>query len=376
MCNLSSRFLPEWKTMEHDSLALVSKSFSVPPENVCIVSNESIASLWAGMGEIFEIRFYLNDNEKNIISMICKKICLPANEGSISYGDMRKKKSYEVEKCFYDRFASILNKNDVTVPEGLYTKNSCSNLFICMTRLKGKSLSNLGIKNAKRAVKWAAKLHALTWGVRADEFVASMGLQSQGTYWYLDTRPNEFENIPRKGWEGRLYSAARAIDERLKADPFQSIIHGDFKAANMVSDGVDNFGMCDFQYCGKGCCLKDICYMIACYCSSSNIDSEGDRVHHPFEEAIFDLYYAELKANAAKQGLLEVPSYDALLDAADLCFVDITRWMAGWGYWGNSFLIPRTQKILDKIDNGTLLSSENAYRQAVQSVYTINNVNV
>ena len=116
--------------------------------------------------------------------------------------------------------------------------------------------------------------------------------------------------------------------------------------------------------------------MIACYCSSSNIDSEGDRVHHPFEEAIFDLYYAELKANAAKQGFLEVPSYDALLDAADLCFVDITRWMAGWGYWGNSFLIPRTQKILDKIDNGTLLSSENAYRQAVQSVYTRNNVNV
>ena len=52
-------------------------------------------------------------------------------------------------------------------------------------------------------------------GGRADEAVAG-GLHPQGGYWYLDTRPDELQAMPRHGWEGRLYLAARAIDERLK----------------------------------------------------------------------------------------------------------------------------------------------------------------
>ena len=59
--------------------------------------------------------------------------------------------------------------------------------------------------------------------------------------------------MPRKGWEGRLKLAARAIDERLRRDEMQCCIHGDAKDANMLfhsdDDGSGGVSMYDFQYC-------------------------------------------------------------------------------------------------------------------------------
>lgn len=58
-----------------------------------------------------------------------------------------------------------------------------------------------------------------------------------------------------QGWIGRLKLAARAIDLRLKADPMQSICHGDAKGANVIyakgGDGILVPLVYDFQYCGK-----------------------------------------------------------------------------------------------------------------------------
>ena len=81
---------------------------------------------------------------------------------------------------------------------------------------------------------WLARLHGTYWGNRrADEAVAS-GLQREGCYWHLNTRPEEHESMGSSGWMGRLKLAARAIDERLKADPMQTVCHGDAKGANIV----------------------------------------------------------------------------------------------------------------------------------------------
>ena len=67
----------------------------------------------------------------------------------------------------------------------------------------------------------------------------------------------------RSGFMGRLRLAARAIDLRLKADPMQSICHGDAKGANILYREESN--QCvplvyDFQYCGKACVAKDLAY--------------------------------------------------------------------------------------------------------------------
>ena len=47
---------------------------------------------------------------------------------------------------------------------------------------------------------------------------------------YLDTRLEEYSSMPRRGWESRLALAAKAIDRRLKAEPMQTICHGDIRA--------------------------------------------------------------------------------------------------------------------------------------------------
>ena len=92
-----------------------------------------------------------------------------------------------------------------------------------MSRLDGRpgAFDRRGTETALAAL---ARLHACFYGSRADEAVAG-GLQAQGTMSYLDTRKDEFDSMPTRGWEGRLRLAARAIDERLKAD--QARLDGD-----------------------------------------------------------------------------------------------------------------------------------------------------
>ena len=338
-----------------------------------IVSIKTIARLWAGMGCCNEIIYYLNNNDQKKMSIVCKEISMPSvSDGELSCGDARKKNSYIVEKNFYDKFAAILRNNQINVPEGLYTISTSTNLFICMSKLQGTTLTGLNIEEASKAVCWAAKLHAFTWQKKAETFVETIGLQKEGTYWYLSTRMEELENIQKnKSFESRLFLAAHAIDKRLKKDPFQSIVHGDFKANNMVCDENNNLGMCDFQYCGKGCCLKDICYMIACYCNDDN--NNHDLHHHHMEGKLFEIYYNELKVNldANTDSSAKIPSYSELLNTVDLCFLDLCRWMAGWGFWGNSFLIPRAKMILNKIDKGEVLKDAEEYVTAIDLTYPL-----
>ena len=42
--------------------------------------------------------------------------------------------------------------------------------------------------------------------------------------------------------------------------------------------------------------------------------------------------------------------------------------MSGWGWWGHD-LEPRIRAVLDKLDGGADLGSEDAYRDAVARVY-------
>ena len=74
-----------------DAAVLVSNSLK-KNEIVHITKIKSIARLWAGMGEIFELIFYVNNNKKNQMSIICKEISIPSGaDKSLSCGDLRKK---------------------------------------------------------------------------------------------------------------------------------------------------------------------------------------------------------------------------------------------------------------------------------------------
>merc|ERR1712150_386982 len=170
------------------------------------------------------------------------------------------------------------------------------------------------------------------------------GLAAQGTYWYLDTRPDEYDAMSRQGLSGKLRALADDIDNALKDHEYQTICHGDLKACNMsMSSDPSYVTLVDFQYVGKACPAKDLAYLFVC----------GMDVDYDFEERqegeLLKLYIDELAANGVGgdgDDAAPLPTLDGLSEALDLAYCDLYRWMLGWGVWGNGFLEDRVDKII------------------------------
>lgn len=139
-----------------------------------------------------------------------------------------------------------------------------------------------------------------------------------------------------------LQQAAPEIDRLLKmgggpgCEKFRTIVHGDFKAANLAFSSSSNPVCCayDFQYCGGGLGAKDVAYLL---CSSVS----GAVVGKYWEE-LLDHYHAELisrlrsSTNNNIREAAEEYTIDVLKYHFRLCTADFVRFMNGWGYWGNS----------------------------------------
>lgn len=259
-----------------------------------------------------------------------------------------------------------------------HAEKSENELIIAMSYVEESSFADRPLSNsdAVRAVlRWLAAFHASYWGTdKVNDIVESAGLQPQGSYWYLDTRPDEYDAMPRTGWQGRLKRAARAIDSRLKRDPLQCLIHGDVKEANVLysvdtnaaktSDITPSLSavatmatvtMCDFQYCGKGPPTKDLAYFL---CSSANVIDEVAAVEYYLEQLTMRL-----------TSDVEVPSLDELQESLDIAFCDFYRFMSGWGFWGSGGE-DRVKAVLNRLDGGKDLGSEEFYDEAMKRVYS------
>ena len=60
------------------------------------------------------------------------------------------------------------------------------------------------------------------------------------------------------------------------------------------------------------------------------------------------------------------PPFEALWDAYLLSVADLGRWMAGWGWWGNRGMDEIIQGVLDRLDGGQALASEEQYADAAR----------
>ncbi len=198
------------------------------------VETRSVARLWAGMGSVVELKV----SAPTPLAVIAKRVAWSAvSADTLAIGDRRKRDSYVVEANFYGNgHAERLYRAGCRLPRAITAQHRPDGITIVMSKVQGER-AHLGHAESCAVLTWFARMHAEYWGARADAAVASTpegGLQAQGCYWYLDTRPDEHAAMPTRGWEGRLRRAARAIDLRLKADPLQTICHGDAKDANMV----------------------------------------------------------------------------------------------------------------------------------------------
>lgn len=343
----------------------------------CTASATRLCGLWAGMGSIYEIHCNAagdgeDINDASAESIIVKQIECGADLHSI--GDLRKRASYICEANFYaEGIAAELEAAGCRVPRSLYVSKADDggHFTICMSKLIGSSAGRMGMVESKAVLDWLATLHALFFGHQRADAAVARGLQLQGTYWYLDTRPDEHAAMPRHGWENRLRLAARALDMRLKQDKYISIVHGDLKDANILM-GKDNHGgntnkavplIYDFQYCGKACIGKDLAYFFTCGC-----DVDASR-----EAELLAYYHQALTQQLHVQHTgcdNRGPSLSELETLLQLCICDLGRWMSGWGWWGKNRDC-EIKAVLDRLDHGEALATEDDYLHAMKQAFPV-----
>ncbi|KAL4457903.1 hypothetical protein ABPG75_012768 [Micractinium tetrahymenae] len=325
-----------------------------------------LGTLWAGYGTITEVE--TDDEEAQ--TLIVKEVHPPVSSG-ISHE--RKLRSYQVEAAFYERVAPRLPADAgchvprcLGVHSTLHSVDGSSGgsggdsgkMQLVMSDLRRefpRSCGSLDEAHTKAALSWLAAFHAACWGADA----AALGLWEEGCYWHLQTRLEELEDIGRE-WRA-LQAAAHELDRRLQETPWRTLCHGDFKSANLQFSDSRSAPVCaavDFQYCGGGSGLKDVAYLLASAASPRLLQGGG-------EEALLRFYHAELihglralaasgsgggsdhASSCASDGgpvgcpakaaqAVEGYTFEALQADWRLAVCDYVRFMAGWGFWGNT----------------------------------------
>lgn len=325
-----------------------------------------MAQVWGGLGLVVEV---LVEPSSAGASRVVVKLT-PTAPGVMVAGDVAKRDAYAQEATFYERgHADELRRAGAECPRSLLVDRGAGGgaaLALCLSRLEGaRPVGGLSPVQVLAALEWLARLHALYWGPRAERAVCQGSLHPQGCFWALDRRPQEHQQMPTSGWEGRLRLAARAVDARLKADRCQTICHGDAKAENMLfraSGGSLSVAFVDFEYAGRAQPTKDVAYCLLC---TEHALSEAE------QQAYLQRYLELLRPLLQAQGD-EAPALAELQAAYALSLCDLARFMSGWGWRGQEPVMrERCAGALSALDGGCPLSSEEDYMEAVFRVFQV-----
>ena len=287
-----------------------------------VVRTESVQNLWSGYGDI--LRYHLAGGD--CPSVILKHIRWPEVPNHPRGWDthlshQRKQKSYEVEQHWYEAYAARTTSG-CRVPELLRSINKDGETFLLLEDLNASGYplrftpDTVTMTEIKSGLRWLAHFHAAFMGEKGE------GLWPVGTYWHLNTRPDEWARMQNQP----LKDAARQIDKRLSASRFQTLVHGDAKLANFCFGKGGEVAAVDFQYVGRGCGMKDVAYFI-----SSCLEEEDCQQH---EEALLGEYFSHLQAALGPE-----TDFAALHaewnDLYRYAWADFYRFLDGWspGHW-------------------------------------------
>ncbi len=283
---------------------------------------QSIQTLWSGYGEIK--RVYLESGKYS--SVIVKHIQLPdvsrhPKGWNTDLSHQRKLHSYQVERSWYQGLSGQTDSN-CRVPESYHVVEEDAELLIIMEDLDAQGYEirmhhdEVTLAIAKTCLTWLAHFHAKFMGIVDDH------LWEIGTYWHLDTRPDEWKRMQNQ----QLKEHAKAIDNRLNSARFKTLVHGDAKLANFCFSEGGEVAAVDFQYIGGGCGMKDVAYFI----SSCFHEDECEE----YEKELLDFYFNQLEISLDKsfdfQSLKE--EWGSLYRYA---WADFYRFLDGWspGHW-------------------------------------------
>lgn len=282
---------------------------------ISIKETEVIQPLWSNYGKIS--RYVLDGKEYD--SFIVKYIDLRlANEHPRGWkSDLahnRKVKSYDVESNWYNEWNQSTNENCRT-PKYIGSFSKQKEKWIVLEDLKTDyplTKKRVDLEEVKAGLSWLAYFHSTFMNKKP------VGLWKNGTYWHLDTRPEELDNLKHDG----LKTYANQIDQLLNNCKYKTIIHGDAKLANFCFSEDGSVAAVDFQYVGGGCGMKDVTYFLGSCLSAQ--DSEK------YEAELLNAYFAELNKAMA------IPNEDfkqiekEWRGLYNLASADFMRFMLGW----------------------------------------------
>ena len=288
-----------------------------------------LQSLWGGYGEILRVEIVGGGVESVIIK--CVRPPPRGGRGESDVSDARKRRSYEVERSFYERFAPRCPES-CRVPRLLGSRAARASggrdaewVFVL------EDLDGAGYPERRRSADgdtldrclgWLAAFHATFFAAPPD------GLWATGTYWHLATRREELENVAQA-----VRALAPRIDAKLASCVHRTFVHGDAKLANFCFARDGRVAAVDFQYVGGGCGMKDVAYLVS-----------GE----PDEARAVDAYFAhlrrELAARAIDAGAVET-EWRALYPFA--C-ADFYRFLAGWAP-GHFARDRHAQRVLEEV---------------------------
>ncbi|CAK1830090.1 Ecdysteroid kinase [Vibrio crassostreae] len=327
-----------------------------------------IQRLWGGYGELVRLVF-AKDSRASMNSVIVKHVALPDKAEhpkgwNTKLSHQRKVHSYQVETAWYQSFTQQWDER-CPVPVGLHCERAENEWLIVMQDLADigfpltsqfdvlaasdesvikntqPSYTSVEVKQRNACLKWLANFHAKY--IHIDKEL-SASLWQVGTYWHLDTRPDELNALA----DLPLKNQAQNIDRLLRECPYPTLVHGDAKLANFCFDSESkNAAAVDFQYVGNGCAMKDVALFM-----SSAI---RPRDCAAFESQVLDTYFQHLKeALAHYQPQLSFDDVEAAWrPMLDVAWADFQRFVKGWSpeHWKiNPYSEQLTLRVLKELD--------------------------
>ena len=299
-----------------------------------IAHSTVIQSLWSGYGQIVRLELIGGAHS----SVIIKHIKLPDGGNhprgwNTGLSHQRKIRSYQIEAHWYQHFAEHCNNNCV-VPTCLAVQTLENETVLILTDLDAAGFDirkdSVELNDIYACLDWLASFHAAFLGNNGD------GLWECGTYWHLDTRPDELAALN----DVALRQAAPLIDQALRQARYQTLVHGDAKLANFCFSPISSQGAkvaaVDFQYIGRGCGMKDVAYFLGSCLNEDECEvMETELLDYYFSILVKRLKNSESSEskNASAINTTELEQeWRALFPVA---WADFHRFIKGWspGHW-------------------------------------------
>lgn len=284
-----------------------------------VLGIELIQNLWSDYGSLSRV---ILDSK----SVILKLIHFPEQKDhpkgwNTNLSHQRKEKSYNIETNFYKKYNDGNRKS--YFPRYIASGKTSKYSYIILEDLKSSDYiprNTINWDEVKGCLKWLANFHIHFYNK------APKDLWEIGTYWHLDTRPDELEILE----DIKLKNSASKIDQILNAAKHKTFVHGDAKLANFLFR-PDDIAAVDFQYIGGGVGIKDVVYFMS---SIYNEDELSQK-----EDDCLNIYFEELNNPAIEKEWRELYPY---------AWCDFYRFLKGWApdhYKINSY----SERMKDKV---------------------------